>query len=161
MIHNPLGYNFLQLIFSWWYKRIWKGFEIFIRYVWGWFNIHQPEVINWFSGILKKLPLSLKIITTWIISKSPLIIADIFDADICYIVLIVFYLSSFEIIFYEIFFSWWFDWILSNRSSWMKKYSLSDIGPVGSSGIPIKSQKYFLSNWSYPWSIINIPLTSS
>ena len=64
--------------------------------------------------------------------------------------------GSFDINFHMIFLSWWVDWILSNRSSWMQKYSWSDKVPSSFSGIPIKVHPSVLSNCNCSWSMINI-----
>ena len=50
---------------------------------------------------------------------------------------------SFDIKFHMICLSWWFDWILSNRSSWMQKYSWSTKFPSGFSVIPFKVHQEF------------------
>ena len=105
----------------------------------GWDNTHQPEVIDLFVDIVFWIifTLSLNSMMGCIVFKSTLLLAYRVITDVYCIT------KTIDVISNEIFLSWWVDWILSNRSSWMQKYSLSNIKLLGLSGIPIKVQPYF------------------
>ena len=61
--------------------------------------------------------------------------------------------GSFDINLHKIFLSWWVDWIISNISSWMQKYSWSEKVPSSSSGNQIKVHPSVLSNCNCSWSM--------
>ena len=101
------------------------------------------------------LPLSLKSMCGWSFINRTLLL---FDLEITYLCWFTTRFISIWFIWYKHphdILSWWVDWIISNISSWMQKYSWYNKGTSGYSGLPIDVQPKLISNWSCSLSMMN------